>query len=38
MLAEHGDEGVEDDLGLGEVGAGALDQDVLRLETGDKFN
>ena len=32
VLAEHGDEGVEDDLGLGEVCAGALDEDVLRLE------
>ena len=32
MLAEHGDEGVEDDLGLGEVGARALDEDVLRLQ------
>ena len=32
VLAEHGDEGVEDDLGLCEVGARALDEDVLRLQ------
>ena len=30
VLREHGDERVEHDLGLGEVGGGALDEDVAR--------
>ena len=32
VLGEHGNDGVEDDVGLGEVGGGALDEDVLGVE------
>ena len=32
VLGEHGNDGVEDDVGLGQVGGGALDEDVLGVE------
>ena len=32
MLGEHGHDGVEDDVSLGEVGGGAFDEDVLGME------
>ena len=32
ILSEHGDHGIQNDLGLGQVGAGALDQDLRRVQ------